>query len=68
MFLILGANNVSKEITIETASTYKEAYQKMMDDLQCVKEDIDTVEENISDDAADVYDGNDLYYWNIKEI
>jgi len=68
MFLVLGANNVSEVITVDTASTQKEAFQKMNDDFLKVKENIVAIEESIYDDAASVFDGNDLYYWNIKEI
>lgn len=72
-YCVLGADNVSKDISIRTFKSYKAAYNNMrkrymkigeVDECEGIIEDAE-----ISNNGASImFADGDLYYWNIKAI
>ena len=72
-YCVLGADNVSKDISIRTFNSYKAAYNNMRKqymDIGTTGEWEDDFEDaEISDNSASImFPDGDLYYWNIKII
>ncbi len=66
-YCVLGADNVSTDISIRTFKSYKAAYSNMRKQyMECVGVIEDA---EISDNGASImFTDGDLYYWNIKTI
>lgn len=65
---VLSANNQNLEICQSAPMSYDEAKQFMLSDFEGVRNNMDDVLESEMDDfGASIYDGDELYYWNIVE-
>ena len=67
-YYVLGADNVSRDISIAEFETYDEAYNNLKKKYQNVLDDDGDIEcKKISDTSAEImlYNG-DFYYWNLK--
>ena len=72
-YCVLGADNVSTDISIRTFKSYKAAYSNMRKQYMEIGEvdECEGVIENaeISDNSASImFPDGDLYYWNIKIV
>ena len=70
VYALVSADNIDYNIDCTIFSNHEDAYQQMVKELEGIKETLcaERIEyANIDKHEARIYDGNDLYYWNIKK-
>ena len=67
-FFLLSANNMNYGIDMRDFNDYKSTHKAMVNECKSVANECDEPIVNIEKNSASIFDGEDLYYWQIRKL